>query len=62
MGTREHLDRFCELAVGRDRAVLVSVGTREIGEHERVARVALGARHRMSIAIAADRQRLIAYT
>jgi len=44
MGPGEHLDRFAEVAVARDRPMIVAIGAGEFGEHERVARIRLRAR------------------
>jgi hypothetical protein len=58
VGTGEDLDRFRELAVAGHRTVVVGVGAHQVGEHLGVARVGLGTRGGVAVAIAADRERV----
>ena len=43
MRTSEHFDGLGERAIGRHRAVLMAVGTHQIGQHPGIAGIALGA-------------------
>ena len=45
MGTRHHLDRPRARAVARHRAQLAGIGAHHVGQHVRVAGIALGAGH-----------------
>ena len=58
MRAREHLDRLSQRAVGRHCAVLMAIGAHEIGQHPRVAGIALCARYGVPVAVATGGQRI----
>ena len=58
MATGEDLDRARVVAVTGDRAVVVTIGADQIGEHLGVARVGLRSRDVVAVAITRDRERV----
>ena len=54
----QQLDGVDLLAVAGHRTVLVAIGTHQVCQHLHVAGIALGARHRMAVAVATAGQRI----
>jgi hypothetical protein len=54
----QDLDGLGQVTVGGDRAVLVTVGTHQIGQHQRVARIALGPSRGVPVAVPAHAHRV----
>jgi hypothetical protein len=55
VGSAQDLETLDQLGVGRHGAMQMAVGAHQIGQHFRVRRVRLAARHPMAVAVTVDR-------
>ncbi len=58
MGAGQHLDRLGQLAVTSDRSMPVPVGPDQVGQHVRIAGIALRARGHMPFTVPGHRHRI----